>query len=74
MKIAWAILIVTALTDATITFGTALTTAMVANGQAVIPNTAVLVLAGIGALVAAARTIQQALKATPQISKDLKGE
>lgn len=74
MKTEWIILLVSALTDAIITFGTAISAAMVTNGTATMPGTAVLVLAGIGALVSFARTIQQALKATPETTAKLKGE
>ncbi len=73
VKIAWLILIISALTDFIITAGTALTTAMVAAGSAQLPNSAIVLLATIGGLVSAARTIQQALKATPEQSKALHG-
>lgn len=74
MKSEWTILLVSALTDAIITFGTAISAAMVTNGTATMPSTAVLVLASIGSLVTFARTVQQALKATPEATAALKGE
>lgn len=42
--------------------------------DAIMPSTAVLVLASIGSLVTFARTVQQALKATPEATAALKGE
>jgi hypothetical protein len=63
MKIAWTILIISAFTDFIITGGTALGTAMVATKDASMPSAPAMLLAGIGGIVAAARTIQQALKA-----------
>ncbi len=56
------ILLVSAGTDFVINFGTALTAAMVAQGEAVLPSVPVLILSALGGLVAFARTIQQALK------------
>lgn len=73
MKTEWAILIISALTDLIINTGTAITSAMVATGSAQIPNDAVIVLSLVGGIVAAARTIQQALKATPEGIEKLKG-
>lgn len=73
MKSEWAILIISALTDFIITAGTSLATAMVASGSAQMPSNAVVLLAGLGALVSAARTIQQALKATPAVTAALRG-
>lgn len=73
MKVAWLTLIISALTDLVITIGTSIATAMVSTGDAVIPNNAVLILAGIGGLVSAARTVNQALKATPEVTAALKG-
>lgn len=68
MKIAWIILIISAFTDFVITTGTSVGTAMVATGNAQLPTHAVTLLAVLGGLVSAARTIQQALKnaADPQ--------
>jgi hypothetical protein len=73
MKSAWAVLLVSAFTDFVITAGTSLMTAMMASGDAELPRHAVMLVAGIGGVVAAARTIQQALKATPETVKQLKG-
>ena len=73
MKTAWAVLIISALTDFVISTGTALSAAMVATGEARLPADAVIVLSLVGGVVAAARTIQQALKATPQSVNELKG-
>jgi len=74
MKIEWTILLISAFTDMIITAGTALTTAMVATGSAQSPGTAVLILAIVGGLVAGARTVQQALKITPETSAGLRGD
>ena len=73
MKIAWLILLISAFTDFVITAGTALTTAMVAQGTAQMPSAAILLLAVIGGLVSGARTVQQALKATPEQTAALRG-
>ena len=72
MKIAWAILLITALTDFLITGGTAIMTVMseTKNG---LPGMSAWIAAGIGGLIVAARTVQQALKATPATTADLKG-
>lgn len=74
MKVAWVVLIISAMTDFVINAGTALSSAMVATGMAEIPNRAVIMLAIVGGCIQAARTIQQALKATPETTKALKGE
>lgn len=74
MKIQWVILIISAFTDLVITGATSLGTAMLATGAAEIPKNAVLLAALLGGAVAAARTIQQALKATPETTAALKGE
>jgi hypothetical protein len=74
MRIEWVILIISAITDAVITGGTALTTAMVAAREMALPSPAVWLLVSIGGLVSAARTIQQALKQTPESSAKLKGD
>lgn len=74
MTKAWVILSISALTDFIITGATAITSAMVATGGADMPSKGVLVLALLGGLVSAARTIQQALKATPETSAALTGE
>ena len=74
MKSEWAVLIISAFTDFVISAGTSLTAAMVATGEAHIPNEAVLMLSMLGGMVAAARTIQPALKAAPNSAAKLKGE
>ena len=73
MKVAWTILLISAFTDFVVTVGTSLGTAMVATGSAQMPSNAVLLLSVIGGMVAAARTVQQALKASPETSAALKG-
>lgn len=73
MKIAWLTLIISAVTDFIITAATALTTAMVSTGTAELPGKAVLLLALLGGVVSGARTVQQALKATPENTAALKG-
>lgn len=74
MKTAWVVLLISALTDCVINFGTALGSAMVATGSTQLPNKAVLLLCSLGGVVAAARTVQQALKSTPETSAALKGD
>lgn len=74
MKTAWTVLIISALTDMIINIGTSLAAAMVATGSATMPSDAVILLSVIGGLVAAARTIQQALKATPETQAALRGD
>jgi len=64
MKTAWTILAVSAFTDFIISFGTALSAAMLAADKAQIPDWPALIIALIGGAVASARTIQQALKAS----------
>lgn len=74
MKIAWLVLIISAFTDFIITAATAVTSAMVGAGNAELPGKAVIILALLGGLVSASRTVQQALKQTPETTKALKGE
>ncbi len=66
-------LIISAFTDFVITAATAVTSAMVSTGSADFPSKAVTLLAVLGGLVSAARTIQQALKQTPETTEALKG-
>ncbi len=73
MKIAWLVLIISAFTDFVITAATAVTSSMVATSSADFPSKAVVLLAVLGGLVSAARTIQQALKQTPETTAALKG-
>ena len=74
MRIAWTILLISAFTDFLITGGTALMTTMMATKEAAMPNAAAMLVAGIGGLIASARTIQQALKAaqSPDTVEDLR--
>ena len=58
------VLLVSAGTDFVITAGTAITAAMVANGDASMPSRPILLLAVIGGTVSFARTVQQALRGT----------
>jgi hypothetical protein len=74
LKTAWFILIISSITDFIITTATALTSAMVAMGNAELPGRAVVLLAVLGGAVSASRTIQQALKATPETSAALRGD
>lgn len=73
MNIAWTIVLISALTDFIITAGTALTTAMVAAGDAELPSMAVLIVSGLGGLIAFARTVQQALKAGSEVKAIVTG-
>ena len=73
LKIAWLVLIVSALTDFIITAGTSLMSVMVATGSPQMPEPAVWVIVTAGGLVAAARTIQQALKQTATETAALRG-
>jgi hypothetical protein len=61
---AFYVLMVSAATDFIITAGTALTTAMVANGEASMPSHPVILVAVIGGAVSFARTVQQAVRKT----------
>jgi len=70
VKSAWTILIISALTDFFITAGTAY---MAMPNDATITNRVIITIL-IGGLIAAARTIQQALKATPETAAALKGD
>lgn len=73
MKIAWLVLLISAFTDGIIAGGTGLTSAMVATGSVTLPSPAVWLLSCVAGLLAAARTIQQALKVTPETTRLLKG-
>jgi hypothetical protein len=74
MKTAWVILILSAITDAIITGGTAFTT-VIAETKA-LPSQESIWVIGVGATVAFARTIQQALKAAqaPETVENLRHE
>lgn len=74
MKVAWTILIITALTDFLISFGTALSAAMVVNQVVGMPGAPAVLISALGGVIVASRTIQQALKTTPIFTASLKGE
>lgn len=74
MRTAWIVLLISALTDFVINAGTSVMAAMVATGAASVPSKAVLLLSVLGGLVSMSRTIQQALKATPETAAALKGD
>ncbi len=73
IKIAWFNLLVSAFTDFGITVATSLVTVMVAMGDAQLPSKAAIVVALLGAFASALRTVQQALKSTPEVTAALKG-
>jgi len=73
MNSAWITLLITAFTDFLTTAATGLIAAMMASGAAQMPSLATVVVIALGGLLAAARTIQQALKASPSTSAELKG-
>ena len=70
MKLAWTILLISALTDGMIAYGNAILAASTQNGGP--PSRAALLVASVGAVLALARTIQQALKAV-KLKVDLAG-
>ncbi len=75
MKSAWAILLISGLTDFIISFGNALVAAMVEGKTGELPGAPSLLIASLGALVALARTIQQGLKASvPNAAQLLSGQ
>ena len=73
MKSAWIILVISALTDFGIVVAAGLVSAMMATGQATMPNQSIVVLNLLIGLGAFLRTIQQALKNTPETAAVLKG-
>jgi hypothetical protein len=73
MVTSWVVLLVTAATDFLIVGGTSLMTAMMATGTAELPARSVLIVSAIGGVVAMARTIQSALRSTPEFAAMLKG-
>lgn len=73
MKIAWTILLISAFTDFVITVATGVTAVMTATGSAEMPSDAAWLVCALGGAVQAARTIQQALKTSPEVSAALKG-
>ena len=74
MKIAWLVLLITALTDFTLTFATGLSTAMATSHVVGLPDIGTILIAALGGVVVASRTVQQALKATPTATAELKGQ
>lgn len=74
VKVAWVVLLLTALTDFVLSFGTALSAAMVVNQVVGMPSAPAILISAIGGLMVACRTIQQALKTTPIFTASLKGE
>lgn len=70
-RIAWVTLLLSAFTDSVITAGTALMAVMTDSGS--MPNQVSIVVIVAGGIVAMARTINQALKATPENTAALKG-
>lgn len=73
MKVAWAVLLISAFTDFVITAGGSIVTAITTMTTPDWPPRYVFLIAIMLGLVAAARTIQQALKATPETTALLKG-
>jgi len=71
VKVAWAILLISALTDGLIAFGTGLMVGNATTG-ATYPTGPTLFYSAIGSAILALRTIQQALKALPATA-DLRG-
>ena len=72
MKTAWLILLISAATDAAITFITGLTVGNAATGRS-FPDGPTFFYSALGGLLVALRTIQQALKATPSQAAELRG-
>lgn len=71
MRVAWTILLISAITDAMIVAGTAWT-ALAGSGQPI--NRTAIITVVIGGIIAAARTVQNALKTTPETAAALKGD
>lgn len=71
MKTAWGLLLISALIDFVITAGTAW---LAVSGGGVPVTTAQVTTCIVGGIVSAARTIQQALKATAETSAALRGD
>jgi hypothetical protein len=74
LKLAWFILLVSAVTDFVISAATSLISVMLATGSPQMPEPAVWVIVTAGGLVAAARTIQQGLKETALETATLRGD
>ncbi len=73
MKKAWIVLIISALTDAFLLVAGGVTSAMAATGVISMPSKPVVLINLLFGWMAFARTIQQALKATPETSAALMG-
>lgn len=73
MKTAWIILLISAMTDFGIVVSAGIASAMVATGDVSMPSAPVIILNVMLASGAALRTIQQALKNTPETAAALKG-
>ncbi len=71
---AWTVLLITAFTDFVITAGGAMVTAITAMSTPDWPPRYVFLISFFLGITAAARTVQQALKATPENSAALKGD
>ena len=71
LRVAWTVLLISAMTDFFITSGTAWVT-FASTGQS--PTKMAIATMIVGGLIAAARTIQQALKSTPETAAALKGD
>lgn len=74
MKFAWAILLISGITDFIIVAVPTVISAMVSTGTVSMPSKATVLLACLFGLVALARTVQGALKATPETSAALRGD
>lgn len=74
MRIAWFILLVSAFTNFGITAATSLVSVMVNGHDAQLPSKAALLVVLLGAAANALRTVQEALKATPETAAALKGD
>lgn len=73
MKVAWTVLIISAFTDFVITGGGMLMSSLVTMATPDWPPRYVFLMSFIGGFIAAARTVQQALKLTPEAQAALKG-
>lgn len=74
MRYAWIVLVISALTDFGIVVSAGIVSAMMATGSTVMPSRPVVllnILLGAGAFL---RTVQQALKSTPETAAALKGD
>lgn len=74
MRYAWIILLISAITDFGISAIPIVLAAMMATGMAAIPSRAIVILALLTGGLSGLRTIQGALKTTPETAAALKGE